>query len=384
MKLLAIVSTGLSRFVRDRFNLFFVFLFPLAIVLLIGIQYGEAPTLQVGVVGPGGELSEEIVDRLDATDRVEVVLHTDPDVVSDEVESGDLDAGLVLPDDLEDAAWEGRATEVTFVSSPFGVGPQLRTVVDDALARTLAVPTAVGAATDRGADPAAARDAAAEATWVLDVVEVQTSTTGERLFPEDVTGYDVGAASQLVLFMFLTSLTGAAALIQTRKLGVATRMLSTPTSLGTIIGGEAITRFCIAAGQGVYIMVATVVLFGVDWGDLVAAGAVLVAFAAVGAAAAMLSGSVFSNDEQAAGIGVIVGLGLAALGGAMLPVELFTDAMLTIARFIPHYWAIDALADVVRRDAGLVDIVPQLGILLAFAASIGVIAVWRLRVALTR
>lgn len=384
MKLLSIVSVGLSRFVRDRFNLFFVFLFPLAIVLLIGIQYGEPPTLTVGVVSAGGEVSDEIIERLEDTDRVEIVLHTDPEEVADEIESGDLDAGVLLPDDLDDAAWEGRPSEVTFLSSPFGVGPQLRSVLDDALARTLAVPTAVGAATERGADPDSARAAAADAAWVLEVVDVETTTTGERIFPEDVTGFDVGASSQLVLFVFLTSLTGAASLIQSRKLGVVTRMLSTPTSLRTIIGGEALTRFFIAALQGVYIMGATVVLFGVNWGDLVATAAILVAFSAVGAAAAMLSGSVFSNDEQAAGIGVIAGLGLAALGGAMLPVELFSDTMLTIARFIPHYWAIDALADVVRRDAGLADVVPQLGILLAFAATIGAIAVWRLRVTLTR
>jgi ABC-2 type transport system permease protein len=126
------------------------------------------------------------------------------------------------------------------------------------------------------------------------------------------------------------------------------------------------------------------VLFGVDWGNLPAAIAVLAAFAAVGAAAAMLTGAVFDNDEQASGIAVIIGLGLAALGGAMLPVELFSDTMLTIARFIPHYWAIDALAEVVRRDGTIADIGTQLGVLALFTAGIGVLAMWRLRATLTR
>lgn len=384
MRISAIVSTALTRFVRDRFNLFFVFVFPLAIVLLIGLQYGERPTPQLGLVGPDSPTVAELVDRLEDGDQVEVVRHDRRDELVGAVDAGDLDAGIVVDPDFEAQIEAGEQSRIGFITSPLGVGPQLRVVVDDALARTLAVPTAVQAAVDRGADPAQARQTATAQLPIIDVVATEVTTTGDRLFPEGISGYDIGAASQLVLFMFLTSLTGAAALIQSRRLGVITRMRSTPTSVGTILGGEAIARFAIAALQGVYIMVATVVLFGVDWGNLPAAVAVLVAFAAVGAAAAMLTGAVFDNDEQAAGIAVIIGLGLAALGGAMLPVELFSDTMLTIARFIPHYWAIDALAEVVRRGGTIADIGTQLGVLALFTVAIGTVAVWRLRVALTR
>ena len=42
--------------------------------------------------------------------------------------------------------------------------------------------------------------------------------------------FEPGASTQLLLFIFLNSLTGAAWLIETRRLGIARRMLSTPTS----------------------------------------------------------------------------------------------------------------------------------------------------------
>jgi ABC-2 type transport system permease protein len=67
----------------------------------------------------------------------------------------------------------------------------------------------------------------------------------------------------------------------------------------------------------------------------------------------------------------------------MVPVELFPDTMVTIARFTPHYWAIDAFADLVRRNGNVVDILPQLGILAAFAAFFLVLATWRLHRVLT-
>ena len=58
--------------------------------------------------------------------------------------------------------------------------------------------------------------------------------------------------------------------------------------------------------------------------------------------------------------------------------------MKTVAQFTPHYWAIDAFADLVRRDETFLDIVPQLGRLLAFAAVLMLFGAWRLRRVLTR
>lgn len=384
MKSAAIVRTELTRWARDRSNAFFVFILPLAIVLLVGLQFGEAPASKLAVVAPpDSAVAEQVIELLTVNERIEVVRRDDSASAAAAVEDGEFAAALVFPADLDERLAAGEPTDIGFTSSTTGTGPQLRTVVDDAVSRAVAIPTAVAAAVERGADPGEAANIAAGQADVMDLVTVVATTTGERLFPEDLTGYDVGAAGQVVLFVFLTSLTGSVNMIQARQLGLTTRILSTPTRLSTLILGEAVSRFAIAIAQGLYIMVATVVLFGVEWGNLLAASAILVMFGAVGAAAAMLTGASFSTVEQASGIAVVLGLVLAALGGSMLPVELFSDTMLTIARAIPHYWALDAFAQVVRHDATIVDIWRQLAILGSFALGIGAAAVWRLRLTLT-
>lgn len=385
MKVWAIVATALLRFTRDRFNLFFVFVLPLAIVLLIGLQYGDVGDPQLGLVVPADDtLGDELRQRLAEIEDLEVVdLDTRAEVL-DRVDDGELDAGLVVPEGFSSSIADGDPIELTYVSAGDGLGPQLQNLVGDALSRTLAVPTAVHAAVELGADEDAARAAALGNESMLELLEVRTVTAGDRLFPEGTTGYDVGATGQLVLFVFLTSLTGSAAIIQSRRLGVTTRMLSTPTPVRTILLGEAVARFTIAVTQGVYIMLATVVLFGVEWGNLLASAAILAALGAVGAAAAMLSGATFANEDQASGITVVLALALGALGGSMLPIELFSDTMRTIAKAIPHFWAIDAFSDVVRHGATVPDILSQLGVLLAFAVAIGMVAVWRLRRTLVR
>jgi ABC-2 type transport system permease protein len=95
-------------------------------------------------------------------------------------------------------------------------------------------------------------------------------------------------------------------------------------------------------------------------------------------------GSVFSNDEQASGVGVMASIGLAALGGCMFPLELFSETMQMVAHITPHAWAIDAFSELIRHGGGTVDILGELGVLALYAVVLFSLAAWRLRVALTR
>jgi len=70
---------------------------------------------------------------------------------------------------------------------------------------------------------------------------------------------------------------------------------------------------------------------------------------------------------------------LGALGGAMVPIEVFPEAMRTIAHVTPHAWAMDAFRALLFDDATLADIVPQLGVLVLFAIGLVTVAVLRFR-----
>lgn len=54
----------------------------------------------------------------------------------------------------------------------------------------------------------------------------------------------------------------------------------------------------------------------------------------------------------------------------MLPLELLADPVQTLARLTPHAWGYDAYAELVRHGATLTDILPQLGVLAAFAVAL--------------
>ena len=86
-------------------------------------------------------------------------------------------------------------------------------------------------------------------------------------------------------------------------------MAASSTSVGTIVAGETLGKYLIALLQAVYIIVATWVIFGVDWGDLWATSAIIGIFALVGTSSSILLGSVVNNEGVASGLGV--GLGIA-------------------------------------------------------------------------
>jgi ABC-2 type transport system permease protein len=388
VRALAIAIVNTKRFLRERSNVFFVFIFPLLIVLLIGVAFGAGfdSTIGVYVEDDGGALVEQLVTDLGAVDGIETEPYDDPEAMADAVQRGTLQGGLIVPAGYDAAASGDDVIELELIIRPDGqsqlIAETVRSVVGDQ-----AIP--IRAARFVAAEGLADFDVAlTTARGVADTdigVSVSFREVGESVVAEfeNLGAFDLGAHQELVLFVFVTSTAGSAALIQSRQYGVSRRMIASPTPIGTILVGETLGRFGVALVQGVYIMLGTLIVFGVAWGDPLGAIALLVMFCIVGASVGILFGALFSNDQQAGGMGVLIALGLAALGGAMVPIEIFPDTMATIARATPHAWAIDGFAELVRRDGTLVDILPNLGVLTAFAAVIMAIGAWRLRSVLT-
>jgi ABC-2 type transport system permease protein len=386
MKPLHIAVVNLKRLLREGGNIFFVFIFPIALVLLIGVQFGGNFAPSVGISqGDQGDLATSIVSALGSETSIQLVRFDGEQELVDAVETGRTQVGVILPAGMDEDVAAGDVADVGYLSRPDGAGPQLQGLVAAAIAEVLRpVGAARFAAEETGVSFEEALETATQVAASIEPIDIEVRSVGEAIFPDTLGRFDLGASSQLVLFVFLTALAGSSALILTRQLGISRRMLSTPTPISSIVLGESLGRFGTALLQGVYIMILTLIVFGVDWGDPLGAIALLVGLSAVGAGAGMLMGATFSNDQQAGGVGVVIALGMAALGGAMLPLELFSPTMQRIAHITPHAWALDGFAELVRRGGGVVDILPELGVLAAYAVVLFALASWRLRVAITR
>jgi ABC-2 type transport system permease protein len=387
VKALVMTGSALRRLARDRLALFFIVLLPVVIILIIGLAFGDAGSerLPVGVVDQGaGRLGSELRAELETSPALDPRAYTDVDALRKAVRRGVVAAGVVLPAGYDQALRAGRPAEVTFVVDPSRPAPApVRSAVAAVVARQAAEVKAAGlAAGQRGVpfDTALAR-ARALAAQGVDQVRVEATTIGgrEEALPN---GFNYTAPANLVLFVFITSLAGAAGLIEARRLGVTRRLLATPTTVTTILFGETLGRFAIALLQGMIIFGVGWLLFGVDWGDPPAALLLTVTFALVATGVGMLLGSVLRNAEQATSIGPPVGIALGMLGGCMWPLAIVPEPMRAFGHLFPQAWAMDAFIALIARDAGLAGIARELAVLAAFAAVLLALATWRLRRAL--
>ena len=378
----AIAWVNLRRLTRDKTGAFFVFVFPFLIILALGAAFGSGFTPQLGVVSTGsGPLGQDLRDRLAATDGLKVHSFTDVETMRTAIERGQLEGGLEIPTGYDERVRAGATVPLDYVARPTGaqeLEATVAAVVDEQGVVIRAARFAVSEGTAGSFDEALARARAVAAAMAR--VEVATRTAGGD---SAIGSFASGAAAELVLFMFLTSLSASAMLIETRRLGVTRRMLASPTEVRTILVGETLGRFAIALVQGLLIVAGTVLLFRVDWGNPFTTGLVVLLFALAATGAAMVMGSVLKNASQAGAMGVFLGLVLAAIGGCMVPLEIFPPVMYRIAHLFPHAWAIEALNASIATGAAPAEVSTELWVLAAYAIGLLAIASVLLRRSIT-
>ncbi len=390
MKAIAIALVSLRRFFRDRSNIMSVFLFPILLVLLLGAMQGGASNPRLGIhTGTDDQLSMALVDGLESIEGMVVTEYGSEDSAIRAVERGEIEAALLVPDGYSDTLLAGGDAELRYVSRTQDEALQgINLAIQSVVSRQSTILRTARFAEQQGAGSFADAFAIArEAQVEMPPVEVIASAAGERFALADLGQFDIYAQNMLVLFIFLTTLQGATALVESRRLGVTRRMVSTPTAARTVLLGEGLSRFTIALLQGLVVFIGTWLIFGVDWGNPVGSLIVIVVFSLTSAGAAMLLGAVAKNDQQAGGVATMIGLALAALGGAMFPLavfELMSTTVWRVAHVTPHAWALEAFEELIAYDGGLGDIAGFLLILIGYAAVLFTIGIWRLRTVLTR
>lgn len=384
-KTFAIAVLNLRRTFRDRTNIFFMLLLPLLMVFMMGLSYGE-DRQRLGLVVSGQEqpLAERLATEFEKGERFSVERFDTEEELLRYVEQGQVNAGLTIPQDYDQTLRDGETAQVDLLyrADDWSSYP-LRTWAGSVVSQEASV---IGAAQFASEVGGGGFDENLRRSEEVDPpgIEVKTVTTGEAVFPPDISQYGLAAPPLLLLFTFVISLTTAIGIVEMRQKGLARRMYSTPTSVRSLVAGEALGRFVITIVQALIILLGSTLLFGVSWGDPLATAAVVTVFCLVGAGAAMLIGSLCRSEGGALSAALVVGLGAAGAGGTMVPLEALQGPARTAAYATPHAWGYEAFSELIRHGGGIVDVLPQLAVLLGFAVVLFALGTWRIKVVITR
>ena len=93
----------------------------------------------------------------------------------------------------------------------------------------------------------------------------------------------------------------------------------------------------------------------------------------------LLIAALAKTTEQIGGIGSMLVVTMAALGGVMVPRVAMPQSMQNVGLLTPHAWALMAYQDVLVKGGGLMTVLPAVGGLLGFASLFFAVAIVRFR-----
>ncbi|MBX6388536.1 MAG: ABC transporter permease [Frankia sp.] len=403
LALCAFTVVVLRGLLRDRTALFFMLLLPVGVIVVIGAAFGNADRVAVILVRPEARtaatpVSQAIEDELRAAPGLRVRVVADADAARDEVRRADAAAALLLPPDLDQGVLAGHPVEATLLIDPTSAeGATARLALPGVVTRaTLPFAAAAEAAGQIDGDPdggvAAMADRLAEmppplVVVALDAGDARSAPAGEATAPAEAERFSQSsliAAQNLVLFVFVNAMASAGLIVAARRDGVLRRAMSTRTGMPAVLTGLGIGWLVLALVQSAVVLTAGRLLFDVDWGDPAAAAALVLAFAGVGCGAGLLVGAVGADPDRVGSITPVIGIVLGALGGCMVPPEIFPPAMTAVAHATPQYWAVTGWQRVLYDGVGLAGIAGNLAVLAAVAVALTALAGVLLHRSLTR
>ena len=384
MTVLVIAGTIFRRMIRDRTAIFFVIFLPFFIILVIGSATKNLSSnrLPLGLVNrSSGALTTELVRSFEDSRTLRTFRVTSDDALRKALRRGVYSAGVIIPKNYETNARSGRLSDVAFVADEVRPPIVVRAAVGAIVARQGAVLQAADfAAAHTGQSFEQSLSQARAASRAAQPVAVRIETVGQASKTQFiVAGFNYTAPSQLVLFVFLTSIAASGFVIADRRQGLISRIYAAPATARSIVLGYGLGRFINAAFQAVYIVALGILIFGVHFGDPLSAFVLITLYVAVSTAFAMLAGTVFRTPEQASALVPPIGIAMAMLAGCMWPRFIMPVPMQRIGQLFPQAWAMDAFIKLIDQGTGLGSILPQLAVLAAFLLAILPLATWRLR-----
>jgi ABC-2 type transport system permease protein len=202
------------------------------------------------------------------------------------------------------------------------------------------------------------------------------------IVPDNIFAMVVPSFTVMFTFFIVGSL--AADLLKERQEGTLRRLIASPMPRWTIITGKMLAYLVVVIAQVTLIFGAASLIFDMPLGRSIFA--IFLLTIAMGLAATglgMLIAAFSKSDRQADTTGTLLGFVLAGLGGAISfgVVPLYkSDGMIgTISKLTPHAHALNGFDMLMINGKGLVDVLPEVGILFGFALLFMLLATWRFR-----
>ena len=370
MRTAVIVAREFKSFFQDRGDVFFNFILPVALALLMVQVFGGGGELHLSahvVDEDGGEYAERLVTSLAGDMEINMLSR---EQAEDRLNRSYILQALIIPRGFSEAASGGEVAEIVILSRGSGgiEGQIVRSMIRghiadlevelDTRSGIINVASAFGFDTDdpmvtRYAEEFIRRDREAPP------VTVNTFAVGETRSP--VVDFLPGILTMFLLFGVTLN---AQSLVDERKRATLVRMLVSGTRPAEMFAGKYLAQVVRGLAQAAIILAIMQVVFGVFTLSsfvlaLAVSGLFLLAVSGIG----LLIGSLFTGRDAATWAAVFVTMGMSVAGGTFYDPTGAGGPLETLAHYTLNYHANRGI-QAVMLGGGPGEIVPVAAILL--------------------
>lgn len=411
---LSVAWKEIQVFIRDRGALALLFLFP---ILLSSVQGGanlmmaaEGETtsilLQVGLVNEDtGPFGSEVSKAIQSIDVLEVETLTREDEAEGKVAKGEAAAAIVIPADFSEKIDAYTPVAIEVIVDP--AQPESISIITGIMNQVVDEVTIWGevqygirAVLENSGllDGATTEQMAAIGAQNLGVIMTRLnemrSNPAIEVISEDLQGEAAEGgitaylsyvfAAYIVLFIFFVVGICAESIQDEREMGTLRRLVAAPIPRSAVIGGKMLGFMVIPCMQAVLLFTIGNLFFDIPLGKSPAGLIVLtIVVAGVSTSMGILLATLVKSKKQAGDMGTLLGFVLGFVGGAIpiapLLMARMEGPMSILSRITPHANAIEAYYRLIAENASLIDILPEIGILVGMILVFLLIAVRRLK-----
>lgn len=396
-KLLTIAANDLHITFSDKAVWFNIVIFPALFVVVIGVATGVLYLNRAVIVDimdhDNSPMSRQFYSALQALNPSVTFCpssadscHDTPENSQQRLQDGFILALIEIPAGLEANLLAGQSVSMIYRSNeppttPSPVFASVQTVAQRLAGAAVAARVAVKAVED---SPALAFADSADQQKFAQVVYQQATTLwanepGRVAYSESQqpgqldfstalakNSFGQSMAGMGIYAVMVNVLIGVMVIIQERQTGTLQRLLVLPVSSGVILGGKLLTRF-IMGMMAFSVALITGVILGVRLSDWLAALLVMLAFTLCMTALAFFLGTLMRIEQTARSVITLVGLLMAALGGAFWPLSIVPGWVQVIGHLSPVAWAMDGFTSLLFYGGNVQSILGPVAVLLGIA-----------------
>jgi ABC-2 type transport system permease protein len=422
---LAIARKDLKVLFKDKGQLFVLFLLPFLLALFFGGSYATMRdpvtisdesklSIKTLIVNQDqGPYGEQVIEVLKDIDIMHIQILTSVDKADKKVAAGEAPAALIIPADFSAMIMSYQPTRIELIKDPpHQVEARIIAGIMNEVLTELNVHAEVGygirAVYEKtGAlecvDPEFARAVQAQtmgAIWTAvqeirdnPAISVKLENLAKKQVELSTCGLVFSAFMPMFATIFAFFMVGSMAesILREKDAGSFRRLLAAPIHRGTVVSGKILAYIGVVFFQMLVLFGVCVLFFDMSLGESpLALFALTLALALTASSLGMLIGSVAQTSKQAASIGQVAGFVLflasgvlsytVTASGGMAEVTVPTEGLMyQISQFTPHTYAFNGYFKLFINGGGLADIVPNILVLLGFAAVFFLVAMWRFK-----